>query len=98
MTTPTVKQIVDEYKNRHKNSKIDAITFRYEEDGRIEQHSEISNLYRDGVHVTELSRDSDYHEYQLDREFGSILGNRSSKWIRYVFRGKIIRFSNVIEE
>jgi hypothetical protein len=96
--TKTVKEIVDEYLNRQTQPKFESITFETI-NGRIpiETHSDVSNIYRDGIKITELELDNTFHKYQLDRAFDKrILPN--AKPLRVTFRGKIIDFRQELEE
>ena len=95
--TKTVKQIVDEYLNRQKNPEYESITFENVPDGRVETHSYVSNVYRDGIRVEELKLENDFHEYQLDRYFGAFMDIPAYS-LRVTFRGRVVRIYKKIEE
>ena len=99
MTKKTVKQIVDEYKNRQENGQYESITFEHSQDLHIESYSKVSNIYRDGIEIKELELDDKFHEYQLDWSFegDEFLCIKPSS-LRVVFRGRVVRFTQRIEE
>jgi len=95
--TKTVKQIVDEYLNRQYHPEYESITFENAPDGHLESHSEVSNVYRDGVRVTKLKLDNGFHEYQLDRYFKAFYDTPEHS-LRVTLRGRVVRLSERIEE
>ncbi len=88
----TVKQLIEEYKNRQQNPRHLFISF--EKPCHTDGYSNIVNLARDGVKVGILTRDDEMYEYEFDSGFddGDII-----RWTHNCFRGRIVEFSYDIE-
>lgn len=88
----TVKQLIDEYKNRQSNPKRLFITF--EKSNRLAGYTNIVNLYRDGINVDIPKRDNKMHEYEFDYRFEA---DKTIRWAHTEFRGKIVEVSYELE-
>lgn len=94
--TKTVKQIVDEYKNRNQRNNIFFVMFI--NNGRRDGYSKVTNLHRDGIKLESPELDTCEHLYEFDSGVQPTTLKPDIKWTHRTFRGQIIEFSQEIME
>lgn len=94
--TKTVKQIVDEYKNRSKRHNLFGVMFL--RDGKRDGYCKVTNVYRDGIKIETPDIDNEYHIYEFDSGFQPTTLKPDLEWTHRKFTGKIIEVSQEFQE
>jgi len=96
MTQKTVAEVVKEYLNRSKRTNLFYVMFL--NGGRRDGYLRVTNIFRDGVKIETPELDDEYHIYEFDSGFQPTTLKPDLEWTHYKMSGKVIKYSQKIEE